>query len=226
MPIRINLLAESQAAEEIRRRDPVKRAIMVAICIVVMVLVWSSSLQVKIMADNGRLGSLEAKLDGKTNEYVQVLESQKKLAEAKSKLEALNHLAAGRFLQATMLDAFQHSPVQDIQINHLRTEQNFDVTPDTPPTKLENGKTIPGKPGSATERIKLYLDAVDGSPTPGIMQVNKFKDIISQTRYFQTEHISSNGISLKSITPPSFNSETQKPFVLFSLECFYQERVH
>ena len=125
-----------------------------------------------------------------------------------------------------MLDAFQHSPVKDIQINHLRTEQYFEVVPDAPPTKTESGKTIPGKPGSATERIKLYLDARDGSPTPGIMQVNKFKDIISQTRYFENEHISTNSISLKSITPPTFDPETQKPFVLFSLECFYQERVH
>ena len=114
--------------------------------------------------------------------------------------------------------------MQDIQINHLRTEQSFEVSPDTPPVKLESGKTIPGKPGFATERVKLYLDARDGSPAPGIMQVNKFKDIISQTRYFQSERIGTNNITLKSITPPTID-EKQNPFVLFSLECFYQEHV-
>ncbi len=30
MPIRLNLLAEAQAAEEMRRRDPVKRALWLA----------------------------------------------------------------------------------------------------------------------------------------------------------------------------------------------------
>ena len=71
MPIRINLLAEAQAAEDLRRRDPVKRSIYVAVCFVVMVLVWISSLQVKIMADNSRLGKFleQSRLNGRTNEY-------------------------------------------------------------------------------------------------------------------------------------------------------------
>jgi hypothetical protein len=226
MPIRINLLAESQAAEEIRRRDPVKRAIWVAVCIVVVVLVWSSSLQVKIMADNGRLSNLEGKLASRTNDYVKVLANEHKLTETKTKLKALNQLAAGRFLEATLLDAFQHSPVNGIQISHLRTEQGYEVIPDLPPTKLDNGKVIPGRPGIAKERIKLYLDARDDSPSPGIIQVNKFKDTLARTAYFETERIMSNNITLKSLSPPVFDNESQKPFVRFSLECYYQERIH
>lgn len=226
MPIRINLLAESQAAEEIRRRDPVKRAIWVGICIIVLVLVWSSSLQVNIMTDNGKLSKLEGQLQSRTNDYVKVLDNQKKLAETKMKLTALNQLAASRFLEANLLDAFQHSPVEGIQINHLRTEQTYEVMPDTPPQKLESGKTIPGRPGVATERIKLYLDARDDSSNPGIMQVNKFKDTLARTPYFESERIPSNNITLKNITPPTFSTQTQKPFVQFSLECMYQERIH
>ncbi len=225
MPIRINLLAESQAAEELRRKDPVKRAIWVGICIVVLVLVWSSTLQVKIMAENGRLANLEASLNSKTNEYTKVLDSQKKLADVNSKLTALNRMAAGRFLQATLLDTFMHSPVDGISINHLRTEQSYDVSPEVRTTKNESGGLSAGKAGSATERIKLYIDARDGSTTPGIVQVNKFKDILAHTSYFEDERIGTNDISLKSITPASMDNETQKPFVLFSLECQYQDRV-
>jgi hypothetical protein len=226
MPIRINLLAESQAAEEIRRRDPVKRAIWVGVCVVVMVLVWSSSLQVKIMADSGHLSNLEGKLASHTNEYTRILENEHKLAESNEKLKALNELAARRFLQANMLDAFQHSPVEGIQINRLHTDQTYEVMPEIPTTRGDNGKMIPGRPGMATERIKLYIDARDGSTNPGIMQVNKFKDIISQTSYFEKERISSNRITLKNITSPTFDNETQKSFVLFSLECPYEDRVH
>jgi hypothetical protein len=226
MPIRINLLAESQAVEEIRRRDPVKRGIWIGICIVLMVLVWSSSLQVKITIANGKLGNLEGKLNSKTNEYTKVLDNGKKLAEINLKLAALNKLAAGRFLQAPLLDAFQHSPVDGIQINHMRTDQIFEVVPESPSVKAEGGRVIPGRPGVAVEKIKLTLDARDASASPGIVQVNKFKDIISQTSYFEAAHISSNNITLKSITPPNFDPETQKPFVMFKLECAYQERIH
>ena len=41
MPIHINLLAEAQAAEELRRRDPVKRAIFIGISLVIVALMWS-----------------------------------------------------------------------------------------------------------------------------------------------------------------------------------------
>src|ERR1700748_2611532 len=111
MPIRINLLAESQALEEVRRRDPVKRAIYAGVCVVVLVLVWSSSLQVKIMADNGRLSNLENKLNSQTNDYVRVLDNQKNLVDVNEKLTALNQIAANRYLEANVLDAFMHSGV-------------------------------------------------------------------------------------------------------------------
>lgn len=227
MPIRINLLAESQAAEEVRRRDPVKRAVWGAVIVVALVLVWSSTLQVKIMSENGHLGSLEAKLNSKTNEYARVLDNQKKLLEVDGKLSSLNKMAAGRFLQTTLLDAFMHTPASDgIQINHLRTEQGYDVVPDMPATKSEGGKMMPGKPGYSNERVKLYVDARDGSSNPGIMQVNRFKDVLAHTPYFADQHMSSNSITLKSITPANFDPETQKPFVLFTFECQYPDRIH
>jgi hypothetical protein len=221
MPIHINLLAESQAAEEIRRRDPVKRAIWVAICIVVLVLVWSSSLQVKIMSNNGKLSALENQLSSKTNEYAKVLENQRKLVEVNGKLASLNQMAAGRYLEANLLDAFMHAPAENIQINHLRTEQAYDIT-----QEVKVAGSTPGKPGSATQRIKLYIDARDASPSPGIVQVNKFKDTLARTGYFEQEKIGTNGITLKNISPLNFDNDTQKPFVTFSLECQYPERVH
>ena len=49
MPIRINLLAEAKAAEELRRHDPVKRVIFVGALAVALTLVWSSSLQLQTM---------------------------------------------------------------------------------------------------------------------------------------------------------------------------------
>ena len=50
MPLRINLLAEAQAAEELRRRNPVKRALWIGGFIVALILLWSSTLQVQLMS--------------------------------------------------------------------------------------------------------------------------------------------------------------------------------
>jgi len=48
MPIRINLLAEAQAAEEMRRKDPVKRAIWIGGFVVFLTLLAALTLQLKI----------------------------------------------------------------------------------------------------------------------------------------------------------------------------------
>ena len=224
MPIRINLLAEAQAAEESRRRDPVKRAGIVAVCLVVMVLVWISSLQVRIMADNSQLGNLQAKLSSRTNEYVQILNNKKKLVEVNSQLTALNRLAANRFLQATLLNSLLHATVDGIQITRLRTEQAFDVTAEVK-LQMEGTKVlVPAKPAKVTEKIKLILEAKDTSAAPGNEQINKFKETLAHTAYFQAQQISTNNVLLKNLSPPQLDNESGKPYVLFSLECLYPDR--
>ena len=60
MPIRINLLAEAQALEDLRRRDPVKRASWAGLLLVLLVLVWISSLQLKAMIARGGIESRPA----------------------------------------------------------------------------------------------------------------------------------------------------------------------
>jgi hypothetical protein len=47
MPIRLNLLAEAQAAEEARRKDPVKRVIWIGVLLMSVLMAWSLSLQFK-----------------------------------------------------------------------------------------------------------------------------------------------------------------------------------
>jgi hypothetical protein len=221
MPIRINLLAEHQAAEETRRRDPVKRFAKVAACLVVMVLVWSSSLQVEILAKKSQLNNQRAARDKMTNEYSEVIKNEIKLADVNSKLVALNHLAAERFLQSTMLNTLLHATVDGIQITRLRTEQGFDMTAEVKATK-ENPKAA--KPASTTEKSKLTLDAKDMSPNPGNEQINKFKETLAQTPYFMAKHISIDNIQLKNLSTPQLDAESGKSFVLFSLECLYPEK--
>lgn len=223
MPIRINLLAEAQALEEIRRRDPVKRAIYISVGLVLLVLVWWSYLQVQVFADSGTLKNLEASLNSQTNQYSQILSNKKKLTEVNSKLSALNRLAANRYLQADALDALLHTSVDGIQITHLHTDQAYESTPEVKATS-EGTKKTPAKPATTVEKIRLVIDAKDGSPNPGGDQINKFKENLAQTAYFVEQHISTNNIFLKNFSTPQIDNESGKAYVLFSLECIYPER--
>ena len=78
MPIRLNLLAEAQAAEELRRRDPVKRALWLSVLVIAGMLAWSSFLQLRTTLANSDLTRMEAQTGARTNEFRQILDSQKK----------------------------------------------------------------------------------------------------------------------------------------------------
>ena len=224
MPIRINLLAEAQAMEELRRRDPVKRAIWAGFFVVALVLIWSSLLWAKIITENSKLSNLESKLSSQTNQYTQIIANRNKLNDLNNKLSALSRLATNRFLHATLLDALQQSTVDGIQLVKLHTDQAYEVTAETKPVVTDSGKT-PGRPASSKEKITLYLDAKDTSPNPGGEQIYKFKDTLAHTPYFVEQHISTNQIQLKTLATPQLDNETGKPYVTFTLECVFPDRV-
>jgi hypothetical protein len=222
MPIRINLLAEAQAAEEIRRKDPAKRAIYVAAALIVMVLVWMSSLQVKIMADKAHLGDLEARLSAHTNAYNQILNNKHSLIETDDKLAALNRLAANRFLNGPLLNALMHGGAEGIQITRFHLEQSFAQIAEVPGV-MEHGRMAGGKPGVAVEKNKLVLDAKDTSASPGSEAINRFKETLAHCEYFEKHQISTNDILLKNLSTPQLDNESGKPYVLFSLELIYPD---
>src|SRR2546425_1570668 len=118
MPIRINLLAEAQAAEELRRKDPVKRAILAGSLLVVLVLFWISSLQIKIITAKSGLKDLQLKWNSIDKSYQEAVESKRKSIEVDGKLAALQQLKTNRFLWGTCLNAFQQtlSGADDVQV--------------------------------------------------------------------------------------------------------------
>src|SRR4051812_35048858 len=139
MPIRINLLAEAQALEDQRRRDPVKRVILVGVVLVAIMLAWSSSLMLKTMIVKGEQGRMESEMNSRTNEYRQVLENKTKLAEDYQKLEALHRLSTNRFLVGNFLDAFQQTTVDGVQLVHLKLDLLYSLTEEVKATKKAEG---------------------------------------------------------------------------------------
>lgn len=224
MPIRINLLAEAQALEELRRRDPVKRTIWLAACLVLVVLFWSVSLYGKGIVRKSELARLQTELQSQTNQYAHVMASLSRLNEVNQRLGALHQLATNRHLNGTVLQTLQETTVDDVQLMRFKTEQLYLFTEGTKARTNETGKVLPPKPGTVTERIVLTLDCRDSSPNPGD-QVNRFKERLADAPYFRALLGRTNEVKLRNLSTPQVEAESGRVFVLFTLECRYPETV-
>jgi hypothetical protein len=222
MPIRINLLAEAQELEEMRRRDPVKRAIWAGICLVVAMLGWSVCLQLKVMIIQGELSRKEAQVAARKTAYDAVQASQNKLAEMNHHLASLQQLAANRLLYGSLLNALQQAIVDDVQLNRFRTDQSYSLVEELKSQTNANGRVTPGQPARMTERVSMVLEAKDSAANPGD-QVNKFKQSISQSPAFAALFGGSNEVRLANLSPPQSMGDA-KSFVQFNLECRFSEK--
>jgi hypothetical protein len=216
MPININLLAEAQITEDLRRRDPVKRAVYAGSFLVVLALVWSSSLQLEVVIKKSELNQMQSRIQGRTNEWQVILDNQKKISDTQARLAALQKLSAARFLQGNFLDALQRLSYDGVQLANVKVQQSYFSAPGTP-SATSDGHVTPGRPAKATEKIVLTLDARDVSASPGD-QVNKFKESLANLDYFKTILNKTNGVQLASLSPLQTGLDG-KAFELFTLEC-------
>jgi len=221
MAIRLNLLAESQAAEEMRRRDPVKRAIWIGAALGIVMLGWSASLQFKAILSKAELSKTERQMNVFTNEYAQVLDNKRKGDEILHKVHALDELTSQRFLHATVLNALQTATVTDVQLLRYRCEQLYALTDGVKP-KTNADHVTPGRPATVTEKVTVLLEGSDSSANPGD-QVTKFKEALATNPYFK-EALGGrpNAVNLKSLGQPEFSPNGRRG-VYFTLECRYPE---
>ena len=226
MPIRINLLAEAQAAEELRRKDPVKRGAVLGVLLVLLELCWSSTRQFKIMAAKGELNSLETKWQAIEKGYQKAVDNHRKELDAEEKLAALQQYTTNRLLWGTTLNAFQQTliGVDQIQVVRLKTEQSYVLNEEA---KKPSETSKPGAAkavAASTEKVNLTIEALDFSPQPG-GQVNKFKEAITTVPYFHQILQKTNGVLLTSLSAPQLGPAGRTPYVLFTLQCLLPEKV-
>jgi len=221
MPIRINLLAEAQAAEELRRRDPVKRGIWIAGFLVSLVLLWSLTLQSRILIANARLNGLNSKWAGIEKVYHQVMENRGKEKQAEQKLAALEQLSTNRFLWASFLNVLQQCAMDEVRLLRVKGEQTYFSNENTP-DKASDTKVARSKTPTATERISIVLEARDHSAnTAGH---TKLKETLANSALFQSfvqkTNVLLDGLSAPGPDPASPSGVTAN----FALKCFFPEK--
>jgi hypothetical protein len=219
MPIRLNLLTEALAEEDLRRRDPVKRVAYVGAFLVALSLVWFSSAWLNYKLAQSKLSLVEDKIQTQTNEFNRVQADFKKLAENQRRLAALEQLSTNRFLQGNLMNALQKIYVPNVQLIRVRLDQTYALKEGTPPPAAGSG-AAKATAASTTEKITLNLDARDSGANPGDL-VNRFKDSVAKLDFFKT-NLQTNGIRLSNLSSAQ-TSISGKTFVPFSLECRFND---
>ena len=125
MPIRINLLAEEQAAEEARRRDPVKRAFWIGGGLIAATLLWVLSLQLQIGIASSELRNYETRLQELDENSKEARLNWTTTSQLERRLASLQRYSTNRFFCATVLDAMQQVMLDDVRLVQLQSVHSF-----------------------------------------------------------------------------------------------------
>ena len=224
MPLRINLLAEIQAAEDMRRRDPVKRAILGGVLLVLGVGLWCAQKQTQLMLTKSELGRMSATWSAEEQSFQQVNEMLRNVGDLENRLNSLVRASTNRFLMGSMLHQLQLTTLPDIHFTRLRTEQSFQLTAAEPPKK-EGSKMVAGKRASSRETLKIVIDGKDYAPIEA-QNYNAFKLALSTNHLFASELKNAGGFKLSTLSQPvPDQTKGGRTFVAFSLEASFPEIV-
>jgi hypothetical protein len=221
MPIRINLLADALAAEELRRKDPVKRATWIAVLLVSLIAIWSLMLQSKIILASSKLHTLEADWQSIERSFGLVQTNQAELVQFERNLSALQQLRTNRFLWGSSLNTLQQIVVEGVRVTRLRAEQTYTQTEGTP-DRTNELRILRGRPGVATERMVLTIEARDS--TPNSVGRVKFTEALANSSFSQSSGQKPNVLTMN-VPPPSNDplspSGTSVPF---TLQCVFPQK--
>jgi hypothetical protein len=125
MPIRINLLAEQQAAEEARRKDPVKRALIIGGALVVLILVWTLSTFMQVKARRAELANLDTAFKQLDERARGVRTVQSEVGDFERRIASLDRYSTNRILWASMLDALQKPNFSQIRMKSIVANEKY-----------------------------------------------------------------------------------------------------
>jgi len=220
MAIRINLLAEEQAAEEMRRKNPVKLAIWIGSFLVAVVLLWILKLQLEIGVSKNTYSTIEQSSHDNAKRYAAVTNNIGRTAQMERKLAALDRLETNRFFWAPVLNALQQTMIDGIQFIRITGVQRYGK---------EDAKTVGGGanakrvPGTTIELVSLYIEAKDFHPN--LENYNKFKETLCNYGFFARNLGRKDGFildgTLSAITVEA--ADPSRQFVTFKLASHWPE---
>lgn len=218
MPIRINLLAEEQYLAEMRRRDPVKRAVLLGGFLVALALAWWGWLLLAKGGANRKLAESNAVITRVEKAAKEVAGHQKRAAAIEGNIHALHRMVTNRVLWAGCLNALQEVVREPIQVTRIRVDQAYNVQ-----AAVLSKERSKNRPASSTESIRLVVTARDyGAANQNYI---KLKERIEAHPWFMQHLAKEEPISFKSFTAPTPDKgDPSRVFVSFTMECKFTDQ--
>jgi hypothetical protein len=211
MAITLNLLAEHQFAEEIKRRDPVRRTIVGSVIVLLLALGAVVVLSLYCWVADEEKKAVESHWQSLERQNKQLTDDLTKNRQIDKRLYALRTLASNRFLWGPVLNSLQDCVVDRVQVTGIRAEQTCSLLK-IPPSKDSKSKTIIT---NAVEKIVLNIEARDYANG----QFSRFQDSLSSHTYLH--RLLTNGtVRLTNLNPPvkSDGESAGRDFTIFRIE--------
>ena len=218
----INLLAEYDEEREARRRDPVRRAVVVAALLIGTLFVWAGEMRWRNARVAAELAQCESqrKTCAEASRFASLL--MRSTTEAESVVRALQQHATNRFLCAPVLDGLQHATSEDVQLVRMALQEAI-VTLEATKAATNSGVVTRRKPGASTGTATLTLMAKNAGET---VARERFIEHLQSTDYFKAALRPENPVTLKSQLPRQVDLlDPSQTFSLFTIECAFPEKV-
>ncbi len=224
MPIKLNLLAEVQSAEEIRRKDPLRYAIYCSAGVILVVLLWVCMNQMFISGKNKELSGLNSSWERMKPQYNLIQSNLAYLNDLHQQLNQLTNYVTNRFLWANVLNALQQcitNVSKNVQFTRFRTDHSFQVT--QPSLEVKEGKKIV-VPGLSVEKIKFLIEAKDYGKEEED-NVVRLREAIAEFPFFKERLDRARGVRLESLSPRINDPENpERSYVVFTIECEFPDK--
>lgn len=215
MPIRINLLAEELAADDLRRKDPLKRAIIIASAVVGVVILLTAYNTFRVRASTSEADATKQAYEQLAEKELALKKMRANTGSLENNLFALHRLATNRFLWAPVLNELQYCNFDGINVTLLQTRQTYQQTAGV---KLPPDANKPDIPPKATELISFRIEAQDRGDVYA-----RFVAEIGQR--FEGKLKANRGYYLDLLSEPIVSPDGKESYRAIAVECVYPETI-
>jgi type IV pilus assembly protein PilM len=225
--IQLNLLAEDQELADLRRRDPVRRAILLTSVLLAGIGLWAAWLGWQIWEAQREVQRVDRRMTLLQNTASEPMRDAQRASELERRWEALSQHEAQRFLVAPILGMLQHVIVDKIQFHRLVLEQRLQRVEPPRVTARERRAAGDGplpKPPPVETREQLVM-RIQGKNFGNYMDRNRLSQALLNHEVLRGLLRTNQPIRLVETMQHLDPVDTSRGFELFTIECVFAERV-
>lgn len=212
--LNLDLMADEKELQEIARRDPVRRAVIISACLLTILLLWAIGLKIEAYSLDRKARRYEAEVSGQVKVREEITKNLKSAGDLEKNFNDLKQWGENRFFWAVPLSALREAATNKIQFMRISIDQ--DVASST----VAVGRS---KRPASIEKMTMTLHAKNFGDVSAREQ---FIERLASLPYFKSVLRKDDPILLKSNLPRQVDpNDPSKSFSVFSIECVYAERV-